>query len=121
MLRVEILGSRDTVMLKLEGRFAGDDAERTRALVARSLHGIRFVVDLAEVTFIDSVGEEVLSCLGRFGAEFVAETSYAIDVCERLRLRLAPGGASDANTPGTSGPCGARRRGHLPRTENEEV
>ena len=52
------------------------------------------VVDLTDVTFIDSVGEEVLSFFGRFGAEFAASTSYTLDVCERLDLRLARDGAS---------------------------
>ena len=39
--------------------------------------------------FIDNVEEEVLVFLKRLGAEFIAETSYALDVCERLDLPLA--------------------------------
>ena len=102
MLRVEIQGSPDTLILKLEGRFTGDDAEHTRSLVARCLAGVKLVVDLTEVTFIDSVGEEVLSFFGRFGAEFVAQTSYTLDICERLRLRVARDAGSDGNAPGAS-------------------
>jgi len=91
MLRVEIQGLPDTLFLKLEGRLTIDEAEHTRTLVRHCEDGIRLVVDLTEITFIDSVGEEVLSFLGEFGAEFVAQTSYTLDVCERLHLRLARG------------------------------
>jgi len=119
MLRVEIQGSPDTLILKLEGRLTGDDAEHTRALVMHGLHGIRLVVDLTEVTFIDSVGEEVLSFFGRFGAKFIAQTSYTLDTCERLHLRLSRDGESDANKPSTSRSNAGRRRAH--QTEDEEV
>ena len=88
MLRVEL---RDS-LLKLEGRLTGADAEHIRTLMARSYEGPRIVVDVTEVTFVDSVGEAVLSLLGRLGAEFVAETAYTSDVCERLRLTLARNG-----------------------------
>jgi hypothetical protein len=98
MLRVEIQGSLGTLILKLEGRFTGDDAEHTRSLLVHCFAGVKLVVDLTEVTFIDSVGEEVLSFFGRFGAEFVAQASYTLDICERLHLRVARSGESDANT-----------------------
>ena len=87
MLRVEIHDSADSLSLKLEGRFTGVDAENTRTLITRCREGMRLVVDLTDVTFIDSVGEEALSFFGRFGTEFVAQTSYTLDICERLHLR----------------------------------
>jgi anti-anti-sigma regulatory factor len=89
MLRVDIRDSANTLSIKLEGRFTGDDAERTRMLMTRCRNGARLVVDLTEVVFIDAVGEEILSCFGQLGAEFIAPTSYTLDVCERLQLRLA--------------------------------
>jgi len=89
MLRAEISGSGRTFNLKLQGRFVGGAAEDTRTLMARSAAGARLVVDLAEVVFVDAVGEEVLSFFGRLGAEFIAPTSYTLDVCERLHLPLA--------------------------------
>jgi len=102
MLRVDIHDSANALSLKLEGRFTGNDAGNTRTLMARCHGGMTLVVDLTEVTFIDSVGEEVLSFFGRFGAEFVAQTSYTLDICERLHLRLASDKASDGNTSGAS-------------------
>lgn len=121
MLRVDIRDSANALSLKLEGRFTGNDAENTRTLMARCRKGMRLVVDLTDVTFIDSVGEEVLSFFGRFGAEFVAQTSYTLDICERLHLRLAAGRASDANTSGASRTNGRRRRALAREAENEEV
>ena len=100
MLRVEIIDSSDTLNLRLEGRFTGEDADQTRLLMTRCRNGMRLVVDLTEVVFIDSVGEDVLSFFARFGAEFVASTSYTLDVCERLHLPLAPTDGSHANTLG---------------------
>jgi len=112
MLRVDIRDSANALSLKLEGRFTANDAENTRTLMARWHHGMTLVVDLTEVTFIDSLGEEVLSFFGRFGAEFVAPTSYTLDICERLHLHIAPDQVSDGNTPGASRTNAGRRGAH---------
>ena len=117
MLRVQIQDCANGFTLKLEGRFTGDDAENTRILITRYRDGIRFVLDLTDVTFIDSAGEEVLSFFGRFGAEFVAPTSYTLDVCERLHLPLARAG----DTSGASQTNGHRRRAPVHQPENGEV
>ena len=100
MLRVEIRDSAETLTVTLEGRFAGDNAEHTRTLAARFAARGRFLVDLTEVVFIDAAGEEVLSFLGLFGAEFVAPNSYVLDVCERLNLRVAPNGGAHLSALG---------------------
>ncbi len=121
MLRVEIHESATSLTLKLEGRFTGYDAENTRTLITRCREGMRPVVDLTDVTFIDSVGEEVLSFFGRFGAEFAASTSYTLDVCERLRLRLARDGASDTNTSVASRTSAGRRRAQPRQLQKDEV
>ncbi len=102
MLRVEIEDSANSLNLKLQGRFSGDEAENTRTLMTRHRAGMTLGVDLTEVTFVDSVGEQVLLFFGQLGAKFVAETSYSLDICERLHLRLLQDGPSDANTLGTS-------------------
>jgi hypothetical protein len=97
MLRAELLDSAETLSVKLEGRFTGSDAEHIRDLITRSTIVAKLVVDLAEIVFIDTLGEQILSLFGRLGAEFVAPTSYALDVCERLHLPLAKTNGSRAN------------------------
>ena len=106
MLRVEICDSAQSLILKLEGRFTGSDAEHTRTLTTRLAAREKLLVDLTEVEFVDATGEQVLSFLGRFGAEFVAPNSYVLDVCERLNLRVAPNGSSPLSpleNPSTNG------------------
>ena len=90
MLRVEMQESNDAIIFRLEGRFTREGAEHIRGLIAKCNRNLTsFIFDLTELLFIDNVGEEVLVFLKRLGAEFIAETSYALDVCERLDLPLA--------------------------------
>lgn len=121
MLRAEMHDFENVLNLKLEGRFTGDDAENTRTLIARRCDGMKLVVDLTEVTFIDSVGEAVLAFLGRFGAEFIAQTSYTLDICERLNLCLSPSRASDPKASGGSGRNASRRRAHTLQPEDQKT
>ena len=86
MLRVQTQESDGALICRLEGRFTGKGAEEVRALVTRCDNEIRLVIDLTEVLFVDALGEGVLSFLKRLGAQFVAETAYSRDVCERLQL-----------------------------------
>ena len=90
MLRVQIRESSAVIIFRLEGRFTREGAEHVRSLVIESNNnGIKLVFDLSELLFVDNVGEEVLLFLRRLGARFIAETSYTLDVCERLDLPLA--------------------------------
>src|ERR1700691_813012 len=93
MLRVEFQDVGNTVTIRLEGRFvgpfAGPFAEDTRDLVTRCKIPLRLVVNLSEVTFVDAVGEEMLSWLARIGGKFIADNCYPLHVCERLRLPMA--------------------------------
>ena len=90
MLRVEFQDVGNNATMRLEGRFVGPFARDTRDLVTRCKIPLRLVVNLSEVTFVDAVGEEVLSWLARIGGEFVAENCYPLHVCERLHLPMAP-------------------------------
>ena len=98
MFRLTTYHGANALVIKVEGEFRGEYAENTRTLVAGGKAGMQLVVDLTDVTFVDSVGEEVLSFLGRLGAEFVADTAYLRDLCERLKLpfqRTAKAASSD--------------------------
>jgi hypothetical protein len=106
MLRVEMQDSSNALVIRLEGRLAGEWAEGVRTVVTHCDHGRRLVVDLREITFIDAAGEEVLSFLGRLAAEFIADTSYTLDICERLHLPVARN--SRPKTHVSDGPDGER-------------
>ena len=86
MLRVETEELEGNLICRLEGRFTSQGAEEVRTLLTRSDGKLELVVDLTDVMFIDAIGEEVLLFVKRLGAQFVAETSYSRDVCERLQL-----------------------------------
>jgi hypothetical protein len=103
MLRVITSHTVDILTFKLEGRLTGERAEQVRTLVIRSNTEMRLVVDITELMFVDTLGEEVLSFLKRLGAQFLAQTAYSLDVCERFHLPLVPKQASGTLSAGPNG------------------
>ncbi len=81
-------------IVRIEGRFAGHFAEEAKQSILRQTFPAELVVDLTEVTFADGAGEEALGCLSGVGAKFVAESSYALHLCERLRLPVSTDSAN---------------------------
>jgi hypothetical protein len=75
--------------IRVQGRIVKDFAERASTLIGNSNDVSSLVVDLSNVTFVDAVGERVLSWLKEFGARFTADSAYCLDICERLNLPLA--------------------------------
>ena len=110
MLRVQTEELDGALICRLEGRCTGKEAEEVRTLVTRCDSKLELVVDLTDVMFIDAIGEEVLLFVKRFGAQFVAETSYSRDVCERLQLPFIGKRKSNMQVPGDSGGNGHRPR-----------
>jgi hypothetical protein len=102
MLRVQTQELDGALICRLEGRFTGKGAEEVRTLITRCDSKLELVVDLTEVMFIDAIGEEVLLFVKRLGAQFVAETSYSRDICERLQLPLVGKRKSHMQVPGNS-------------------
>ena len=92
MLRVEMHDGDGTVVVRLYGRLTAEYSEQIQMLLTRCNPETKLVVDLTEITFADSIGEEVLSSFGRVRrGEFIAENLYAKDLCQRLQLPLARG------------------------------
>ncbi len=92
MLRAEIQDSEKNLILRLQGRVVGTDAEHVRTLVTHRNIQDRLLVDLTDVTFIDSAGEATLTFLSQLGAKFIANDVYLLDKCKRLNLPLARNG-----------------------------
>lgn len=86
MFRAEIRWLDNGPTLKMAGKLVGDLAEQARGLVTKDVVPKGLIIDLTEVSYIDSVGEELLKWLASVGAVFVAGNVYAIAVCERLCL-----------------------------------
>lgn len=96
MFRAEIHQLANGPTLKMEGRLVGEWAEQTKSLVTMASVPKGLIVDVTEVSYVDSVGEQVLSWFRSIGAVFVAKAIYAAGVCERLHLPLRgqPSGSS---------------------------
>ena len=88
MFRAEIQWLANGPTLKLEGRLVTDWAERARCLVTKDILPKDLIVDLTEVSYVDSVGEQLLKWLASVGAVFIGGSVYAFAVCDRLRLPL---------------------------------
>ena len=75
MLRITTSQDADATTLHVEGRLAGPLVKELEACcqdVEQSAAGPGLRIDLREVTFIDAAGKNLLACLHRKGAQFVA-------------------------------------------------
>jgi len=104
MFRAEIQWLASGPTLKLEGRLVTDWAEQARCLVTKDVLPKDLIVDLTEVSYIDSAGEQLLKWLASVGAVFIGGSVYAFAVCDRLRLPLVQRIAERRKRrPGSSG------------------
>jgi hypothetical protein len=86
MFRAEIQWLASGPTLKLEGKLVADWAEQARRLVTKDVLPEGLIVDLTEVSYVDSAGEQFLKRLAGVGAVFIAGSVYALVVCDRRRL-----------------------------------
>jgi hypothetical protein len=88
MFRAQIHHLADGPTLTMEGRLVGDWAEQAKSLITNDSVPKGLIVDLSDLTYVDLVGEEVLSWFKSVGAAFIAKGIYASGLCERLQLPL---------------------------------
>ena len=86
MFRAEIQWLADGPTLKMAGKLVGEWAQEARSLVTTDVVPKGLIVDLTDVSYIDSAGQRLLIWLGSVGAMFVATNVYAAAICERLGL-----------------------------------
>lgn len=115
MLRMEFYELPNCMKMRIEGRFVHEFAEHARTLVGQSIVPSKLVVDLSEVSFVDTVGEEVLLWFKNIGVRFAAESAYSRDVCERLQLPMEAGESPDSQNgrgtpPRRTRPCHPGKR-----------
>lgn len=90
MLRITIVDTPSEQKWVLQGRLIGPWAQELRSNWSKTHeqnHGRNCVVDLSEVTFIDSSGERVLTKMMKEGADFVVRGLYATHVIKNVEAR----------------------------------
>ncbi|HVO59566.1 MAG TPA: hypothetical protein VMT53_01455 [Terriglobales bacterium] len=105
MFRAQLTQLANGPTLKMEGSLVGDWAQEAKSLVTARPVPKGLIVDLTDVSYIDSVGEHLLAWLASIGACFKAKAVYAASVCERLQLPLhgKPGHAHRQSEVGLQG------------------
>ncbi len=88
MFRAELNRFADGSVLKIEGRLVGDWADEVKSLLSQGPIPKGLIVDITEVSYVDAIGEQVLTWLSSLGARFVARAVYAAATCKRLKLAL---------------------------------
>jgi hypothetical protein len=88
MFRAQLFELAIGPTLKMEGSLVGEWAQEAKSLLTNGPVPKGLIVDLTDVSYVDSVGEQVLAWLASIGASFMAKAVYAAWVCERLQLPL---------------------------------
>jgi len=112
MFRAEIQWLASGPTLKLEGRLVTGWAEQARCLVTKDVLPKDLIVDLTEVSYVDSVGEQLLKWLASAGAVFIGGSVYALAVCDRLRLPLMQRISERRKRHGSSGERSSIKHSH---------
>jgi len=86
MFRAEIQWLEVGPTLKLQGELAEDWAAQARSLVTQEILPRGLIVDITNLSHIDSAGEQLLKWLASTGALFLARSFYANALCDRLGL-----------------------------------
>ena len=86
MFRAQMNQLANGPTLKMEGSLVGQWAEEAKSLLTNGPVPQGLVVDLTDVSYVDTVGEEVLTWFASVGASFMAKAVYAASLCERLQL-----------------------------------
>lgn len=89
MFRISFNEHPTGTTIRIEGRFAGHYVEEARQSLTNRPSHTSVIVDLSDVTFADTGGEETLNWLKQAGATFVAQSLYALHLCESLNLPIA--------------------------------
>ena len=85
MLRITLPANSSGIVV-LEGRLTGLWAQELLRVARDAYQGPGIILDLQEVFYVDSSGEEALRILSRVGARFITDSAYGKDLCKRLRL-----------------------------------
>ena len=125
MLRISVLKGSQSARLKLEGKLAHEwvaEAQKAWAALIDMAGQNKVVVDLADVSFVDDHGKELLTLIHRAGSELVGTGPMVTALIEEIqrehsnaaRQVHAAGSALSAGKPALvrcGGPDAPRTRG----------
>ncbi|MGC2617152.1 MAG: hypothetical protein WA354_24170, partial [Terracidiphilus sp.] len=75
MLRITLPANSSGIVV-LEGRLTGLWAQELLRVARDAYQGPGMILDLQEVFYVDSSGEEALRILSRVGATFITDSAY---------------------------------------------
>ena len=98
MLRITIQNGSGRASLKLEGKLAGPWVEELRDLWRSGSATEAFLVDLFDVSFVDTSGKDLLAEMWQGGADFVADSPLMKQIIEEVTGRPEGWGKVDRLT-----------------------
>ena len=87
MLRITIIPTASSERFKLEGRIAGDSVEELRRLCEEQLAGDshrQVILDLADVSFIDSEGIELFRTLHQHNVTVTERSPFVAELLKEV-------------------------------------
>ena len=92
MLRISVLNGSQSARLKLEGKLAHEwvaEAQKAWAALIDIAGKKKVVVDLADVSFVDDHGKELLTLIYRAGSELVGTGPMVTALIEEIHRKLS--------------------------------
>lgn len=99
MLRMNFGQGSDMIVIRMQGHFVGDFAKHALQLIAHAERPAGFIADLSGVSYIDAVGEEVLTLFKDMGVSFKADSEVSRYICDRLQLPLFSRARNECASP----------------------
>jgi anti-anti-sigma regulatory factor len=92
MLRISVLNGSQSARLKLEGKLAHEwvaEAQKAWAALIDIAGKKKVIVDLADVSFVDDHGKELLTLIHRAGSELVGSGPMVTALIEEIHCTIA--------------------------------
>jgi anti-anti-sigma regulatory factor len=92
MLRISVLNGSQSARLKLEGKLAHEwvmEAQKAWAALVDMAGKKKVIVDLADISFVDGSGKELLSLVHQSGSELVGSGPMITALIEEVQRKFA--------------------------------
>ena len=92
MLRISVLNGSQSARLKLEGKLAHEwvaEAQKAWAALIDIAGKKKVIVDLADISFVDDHGKELLTLIHRAGSELVGSGPMVTALIEEIHHKLS--------------------------------